>query len=180
MPANIIALSSDITHHFTKQPQSSLRLIAGLGIEGDAHAGITVQHLSRIAKDPRALNLRQVHLIHAELLDELAAQGFTIRPGEMGENITTRGIDLLGLSKGTRLRLGGSAEIEVTGLRNPCSQLNSLAPGLMEAVLERSANGDLVRKCGVMAVVLLSGEVSAGDGVVIMGVPDLFEALGVV
>lgn len=171
MPA-IIALASDAAHQFSKQPRQSIRLIAGLGVEGDAHAGTTVQHLSRIARDPAAPNLRQVHLIHAELLTELAQKGFSVSPGQLGENITTRGIDLLGLMRGTRLRLGREAVIEITGLRNPCHQLNGIAPGLMEAVLDRTADGSLVRKCGVMAVVIEGGELRLGDAIEIAAVPD--------
>jgi MOSC domain-containing protein YiiM len=163
MPATIIALARDNAHRFSKSRQQSLCLIAGLGVEGDAHAGVTVQHLSRMAKDPTVPNLRQVHLIHAELFDELAGKGFTITPGQLGENITTRGIDLLGLSRGTRLRLGDEAEIEITGLRNPCHQINGITPGLMDAVLDRVEDGSLIRKCGVMAVVVRSGGVRVGD-----------------
>ena len=178
MPATIIGLASDASHRFSKQPQHSLTLLAGLGVEGDAHAGRTVQHLSRIAKDPAAPNLRQVHLIHAELFDELAAQGFAIAPGQMGENITTRGIDLLGLSAGTRLRLGETALIEITGLRNPCHQLNGLAPGLMAATLGRDADGELIRKAGVMAVVITGGEIVVGDAITLESVPLVHEPLG--
>ena len=178
MPATIIALASDKAHRFSKQPRQSLDLLAGLGVEGDAHAGRTVQHLSRMAKDPAALNLRQVHLIHAELFDELATQGFAIAPGQMGENITTRGIDLLGLSAGTRLRLGETALIEVTGLRNPCHQLNGLAPGLMAATLDRDAEGELIRKAGVMAVVITGGEIVVGDAITLESVPLVHEPLG--
>ncbi len=180
MPATIIALARDAAHRFSKQRCASLTLLAGLGVEGDAHAGRTVQHLSRIAKDPKAPNLRQVHLIHAELYDELAAKGFTLGPGQLGENITTRGLNLLGLSRGTRLRLGTEAVIEITGLRNPCVQLNGLAPGLMAAVLGRAEDGSLVRKCGVMAVVVTGGEVRVGDGVTLASLPAEFEVLGVV
>ncbi len=180
MPVTIIALSSDPAHRFTKQPRESLRLIAGLGVAGDAHAGITVQHLSRIANDPAMPNLRQVHLIHIELLDELTAKGFAIAPGAMGENVTTRGIDLLALAKGTKLRLGREAVIEITGLRNPCHQLNSLAVGLMSAVLDRAEDGSLIRKCGVMAVVVVGGKVILGDGVEVVGVPERYEELGAV
>ena len=172
MQARIIALSSDPAHRFSKQPRESVRLLAGLGVEGDAHAGVTVQHLSRIAKDPAAPNLRQVHLIHAELFDELATRGFTITPGQLGENVTTRGIDLLGLSRGTRLRLGAEAVIEITGLRNPCHQLNGIAPGLMDAVLDRAPDGSLIRKCGVMAVVVRGGEVRMGDAVAVTECPN--------
>lgn len=180
MAAKIIALSRDSGHRFSKQPSNSLRLVARLGVDGDAHAGATVQHLSRMAKNPAAPNLRQVHLIHAELLDELSAKGFAILPGEMGENITTRGIDLLGLSQGTWLRLGRNAIVEITGLRNPCHQLNALAAGLMNAVLGRADDGSLIRKCGVMAVVVQGGEVQAGAVIEILAVQGQAVKLGVV
>lgn len=180
MPATIIALASDSAHRFSKQARESIRLIAGLGVEGDAHAGVTVQHLSRIARDPTVPNLRQVHLIHTELFDELAERGFAVAPGQLGENVTTRGIDLLALSRGTRLRLGQDALIEITGLRNPCHQINGIAPGLMDAVLDRAADGSLVRKCGVMAVVVTGGEVRTGDNIVVESGPAQFEALLVV
>ena len=132
-------------------------------MDGDAHAGETVQHLSRVRKDPTQPNLRQVHIIHAELHDELAAAGHTVAPGAMGENVTTRGVDLLGLPVGTVLRLGESAVVEVTGLRNPCTQLNGISPGLMAATLDRDADGELVRKAGIMGVVLTGGDVRPGD-----------------
>ena len=177
MKPTIIGLASDDAHRFSKQPCSAVTLRAGLGVEGDAHAGRLVQHLSRVAKDPGAANLRQVHLIHAELFDELAAKGFAIGPGQMGENVTTRGIDLRGLSRGTRLRLGAEAVIEVTGLRNPCHQLNGLAPGLMEAVLGRADDGSLIRKAGVMAVVVTGGEVLVGDAITLDSVPLGYEPL---
>jgi len=146
-----------------KPTREAIKLLAGLGVEGDAHLGKTVKHRSRVARDPSAPNLRQVHLIHAELHDELRAAGFVMAPGEMGENITTSGIDLLGLPSGTRLRLGDAAIIEVTGLRNPCGQLDELQPGLMAATLDRDAEGKLIRKAGVMAVVIEGGVVRAGD-----------------
>ena len=154
-----------------------MTLLAGLGVADDAHAGRQVQHLSRMAKNPSAANLRQVHLIHAELFDELAAQGFMVGPAQMGENVTTRGIDLLGLSRGTRLRLGAEAVIEITGLRNPCHQLNGLAPGLMQAVLGRAADGSVVRKSGVMAVVITSGAVALGDTIQLESLPLAHEPL---
>ena len=180
MPPTIIALARDAEHRFSKPPCDTITLIAGLGVEGDAHAGRTVQHLSRMAKDPAAANLRQIHLIHAELFEELAAKGFAVAPGDLGENITTRGLDLLGLSRRTRLRLGDQAVIEITGLRNPCRQIDGLAQGLMAATLDKAADGSLVRKCGVMAVVVTGGEVRVGDGIVLESVPLGFEALGVV
>jgi MOSC domain-containing protein YiiM len=180
MRSKIIALSSDTKHRFSKQPNNRLRLIAGLGVLGDAHYGATVQHLSRVAKNPAAPNLRQVHLIHAELLEELSAKGFAIAPGAMGENITTSGIDLLGLSQDTRLRLGREVIVEITGLRNPCHQLNAFAPGLMEAVLERAADGSLIRKCGVMAIVVQGGELQLEDAIEILAIPNPTLKLGVV
>lgn len=163
MPAIVVAVSRSGSHCFSKPNVGSIRLLAGLGVEGDAHLGETVKHRSRVARDPTQPNLRQVHLIHAELFDELRAAGFTVRPGEIGENVTTRGVDLLALSAGTRLRLGDEALIEITGLRNPCRQLDRFQPGLMKATLDRDADGDLVRKAGVMAIVLTGGEVRAGD-----------------
>jgi MOSC domain-containing protein YiiM len=162
---SVTAVSRAGRHSFSKGNADAVRLIAGLGVEGDAHSGRTVQHLSRKARTPSAPNLRQVHLIHAELHEELRARGFEVEPGDMGENVTTRGIDLLALPAGTRLRLGEEAVVEVTGLRNPCVQLDRFRAGLMAAVLDRDDAGELVRKAGVMAVVLVGGEVRPGDAV---------------
>ena len=167
MGATVVAVSRSPGHTFSKPGSDGIRLLAGLGVEGDAHLGVTVQHRSRVAKDPTQPNLRQVHLIHAELHDELAAAGFAIAAGEMGENVTTRGIDLLALPAGTRLRLGTNAIVEVTGLRNPCAQLDGLRPGLMAAVLGRDAKGELVRKAGVMGVVVTGGDVRPGDRIAV-------------
>jgi MOSC domain-containing protein YiiM len=171
MSAEVAAVSRDSAHRFSKQSCASIRLIAGLGIEGDAHCGETVQHLSRQARNPEAPNLRQVHLIHAELCDELAAKGFATSPGQLGENITTRGIDLLGLSRGAQLRLGSEAVIEITGLRNPCQQLDRFASGLKAAVLDFGPDGSLIRKCGVMGIVIAGGEVHVGDDIAIGFLP---------
>ena len=157
------AVCRDTAHRFGKPCREAIRLRAGLGVEGDAHCGRTVRHRSRVARDPTQPNLRQVHLIHAELHEALRRLGFAVAPGEMGENVTTRGLDLLGLPRGARLHLGAAAVIEVTGLRNPCAQLDRFRPGLMAAVLGRDAEGRLVRKAGVMAVVLAGGEVRPGD-----------------
>lgn len=173
----VVAVARDGAHRFSKPVCDVIRLIAGLGVAGDAHQGAKVQHRSRVVKDPGQPNLRQVHLIHAELLDELAARGFAVPPGAMGENVLTRGVDLLGLSAGTRLRLGSEAVVEVTGLRNPCAQLDGYAPGLMRAVLDRAADGSLIRKAGVMAVVIAGGAVRAGDAVAVASVPAAFRAL---
>ena len=151
------------THAMVKPNRRSIRLLAGLGVESDAHQGTTVRHRSRAARDPNQPNLRQVHLIHAELHDELRGAGFSIAAGQMGENITTRGIDLLSLPRGARLTLGDAAVVEVTGLRNPCSQLENLQSGLMRAVLDRDSHGNLVRKAGIMSIVESGGEVKPGD-----------------
>jgi MOSC domain-containing protein YiiM len=124
-----------------------------------------VKHRSRVAADPTQPNLRQVHLLHAELFDELAVAGFALKPGDMGENLTTRGIDLLGLPTGTRLQLGDDALVEITGLRNPCAQIEAFRPGLLKAVLGRDAKGALIRKAGIMGIVLKGGEVRPGDPV---------------
>jgi len=161
----VIAVSRSAGHTFSKPNEGSIRLIEGLGVEGDAHLGVTVKHRSRVAKDPTVPNLRQVHLIHAELIDELEAAGFRVWPGAMGENVTTRGVNLLGLPTGTILRLGPEAAVEVTGLRNPCRQLNDFQPGLMNATLDRDADGNLIRKAGIMAVVRAPGEIKPGDRV---------------
>ncbi|MGE7469191.1 MOSC domain-containing protein [Bosea sp. NPDC003192] len=161
----IVAVARDDGHRFSKPILPAIRLLAGLGVEGDAHCGKTVKHRSRVAVDPTQPNLRQVHLIHAELFEELADKGFSLQPGDMGENVTTRGLDLLGLPAGTRLRLGSEALVEVTGLRNPCVQIEAFQPGLLKAVLGRDADGNLIRKAGVMAVVLQGGEVHPGDSI---------------
>jgi MOSC domain-containing protein YiiM len=159
----IIAVARDEGHRFSKPILPAIRLLSGLGVEGDAHCGKTVKHRSRVKVDPTQPNLRQFHLIHAELFEELAGEGFSLRPGDMGENITTRGLDLLALPAGTRLRLGSDALVEVTGLRNPCVQIEAFRPGLLKAVLGRDADGNLIRKAGIMGIVLQGGEVRAGD-----------------
>jgi MOSC domain-containing protein YiiM len=165
MDGIIEAVSRSGAHTFGKANRDAIRLLAGLGVEGDAHLGETVKHRSRVARDPTQPNLRQVHLIHAELHDELRAAGFVVGPGEMGENVTTRGVDLLALPVGARLHLGDAAVVEVTGLRNPCYQLDHFQPGLMAAVLDRDEHGGLVRKAGVMGVVVTGGELRPGDAV---------------
>lgn len=161
----IVAIARNEGHRFSKPILPAIRLLAGLGVEGDAHCGETVKHRSRVAVDPTQPNLRQVHLIHAELFEELAGKGFSLRPGDMGENVTTRGLDLLGLPTGTRMRLGPDALVEITGLRNPCVQIEAFQPGLLKAVLGRDGDGKLIRKAGVMAIVLAGGEVRPGDSI---------------
>lgn len=163
--AEIVAVARDEGHRFSKPLLPAIRLLAGLGVEGDAHCGETVKHRSRVAVDPTQPNLRQVHLIQAELFEELAARGFSLRPGDMGENVTTRGLDLLALPTSAQLRLGPNALVEITGLRNPCVQIEAFQPGLLKAVLGRDANGGLIRKAGIMAIVLEGGEVRPGDSI---------------
>jgi MOSC domain-containing protein YiiM len=165
MGGTIIAVSCSPVHGMIKANQDCIRLLPGLGVAGDAHLGATVRHRSRMARDPTQPNLRQVHLIHAELHDALRAAGFVVSPGQMGENVTTRGIDLLGLPTGAWLRLGRAAIVEATGLRNPCVQLDGIQPGLMAATLGRDARGNLIRKAGIMAIVLVGGEIRPGDAI---------------
>lgn len=167
MSGIVTAVSCSPVHAFTKPNQLLIRLVAGRGVAGDAHLGEKVKHRSRVRKNPDDPNLRQVHLIHEELFAELRAAGFEIAAGAIGENVTTRGIDLLGMPSGARLRLGPDAVIEVTGLRNPCRQLDAFRPGLMAAVLGRDAAGRLVRKAGIMAVVIRGGDVRPGDSIAV-------------
>lgn len=167
VPARVIAVSRSAGHTFTKTPRASIRLIAGLGVEADAHQGLTVKHVSRVKRDPTQPNLRQVHLIHSELHDELQRLGFAVAAGDMGENVTTRGVDLLALPQGARLHLGTEAVVEITGLRNPCVQLDRFQPGLLSAVLERGADGSIIRKSGVMSIVLVGGEVRPDDAIIV-------------
>lgn len=161
--ASVVALHRSSRHDFSKQPVDRVELVAGVGIEGDAHAGPLVQHRSRVAADPTRPNLRQVHLIDRELLDLLAAAGHDVRPGDLGENVTTEGIDLHGLGVGSVLRLGDHALVAVTGLRNPCGQIERFRPGLLALLRRRDDGGELLRRTGIMGVVVLGGTVRAGD-----------------
>jgi MOSC domain-containing protein YiiM len=165
MSGTVTAVSSNGEYSFTKPNRDSVRLLTGLGVEGDVHAGVTVKHRSRVAQDPTQPNLRQVHLIHEELFAEVGEEGFKVVPGELGENITTRGIDLLGLPVGTLLRIGDSAVLEVTGLRNPCLQIDVFQDGLLKQVVGRDEAGNIVRKAGIMSVVKEGGVVRPGDAI---------------
>lgn len=161
----VLAVSTSRDHTFSKTNRTGITLLAGLGVEGDAHAGVTVKHRSRVARDPSQPNLRQVHLLHAELFAEVAEAGFTVTPGRLGENVTTRGVDLLGLPVGTLLHLGAEAVVEVTGLRNPCGQIDAFQDGLLQQVVGRDESGGIVRKSGIMGVVKRGGVVRPGDGI---------------
>lgn len=172
--ARVVSVSRDDEHRFSKPVRHEITLVAGLGVEGDAHFGATVQHLSRMRRDPSQPNLRQVHLIHRELFDEVDAR---VAPGELGENITTEGLDLLALPRGTRLSFGEDAVVEVTGLRNPCVQIDRFEPGLLKQVVSTDDEGRTVRKAGVMAVVVSGGVVRPGDRVEIAWPAEPHEAL---
>jgi MOSC domain len=163
----VAGLSRSAGHRFGKDAADRLTLLAGLGVGGDCHAGSTVQHLSRVRRDPRQLNLRQVHLMAAELYDELTDKRFDLTPGQLGENVTTTGVDLLALARGTRLSIGAEVVLEVTGLRNPCVQIDRFRPGLLAEMLYRDAEGQVVRRAGVMAVVVAGGEVVVGDTITV-------------
>lgn len=167
MSGQVVAVSCSASHTFSKGKQEAIELVEGLGVAGDAHAGTTVKHRSRVAANPDQPNLRQVHLIHSELHDELRTTGFEVAAGQMGENITTKGVDLLDLPTGTRLRIGNYAIIEITGLRNPCLQLEQIQSGLMAAVLDRDDQGNLVRKAGIMGIVVVGGSVQPGDPIIV-------------
>ncbi|WP_316778771.1 MOSC domain-containing protein [Streptomyces sasae] len=159
----VTAVSRNDVYSFTKPNRESITLLAGLGVEGDVHAGVTVKHRSRVAQDPSQPNLRQVHLIHEELFEEVRGAGFGVGAGELGENITTRGVDLLALPTGTLLHIGEDAVVEVTGLRNPCLQIDGFQQGLLKQVVGRDESGQVVRKAGVMSVVKVGGVVRPGD-----------------
>jgi MOSC domain-containing protein YiiM len=176
--AVVVAVSRSPSHTLSKPNQAAIRLLPGLGVEGDAHMGVTTRHRYLAARDPGRPNLTQVHLVHAELHDELRGKGFDLSAGQMGENVTTRGIDLLKLPAGTRLHLGDTAVVELTGLRGPCRQLDHIQKGLMAATLEHDGGGKVVRKAGVMAVVLAGGEVRPGDAVRVELPPEPHRPLG--
>jgi MOSC domain-containing protein YiiM len=176
-PARVVAVHAKASHAFSKDRAGQIDLVEGLGVAGDAHFGATVKHRSRVAKDPTQPNLRQVHLLQRELLLELASQGLAVEPGQLGENITTTGLELLSLAEGTVLGIGATATLRITGLRNPCAQIEAFRPGLLAAVLGRAPDGSLVRKAGVMAIVLQSGRVAAGDEIRVVHEPEQHRTL---
>jgi len=161
----VMSVGAGEAHTFSKPPRGSVTLLAGLGVQGDAHQGKTVKHRSRVARDPTQPNFRHVHILQTELFDELADRGFQVSPGDLGENISTRGLDLLGLCRGTRLHFSRGPVVEVTGLRNPCGQIETFCKGLLAAVVERDQNGGIIRKAGIMGIVVRGGEVRPGDAI---------------
>jgi hypothetical protein len=163
----VVAVSSNGEHAFIKPTRPAIRLLAGLGVEGDAHCGVTVKHRSRVARDPEQPNLRQVHLIHTELHEELRAKGYAVDVDQLGENVATADLDLLGLPTGTLLRLGAEAVVEVTGLRNPCLQIENFSTGMLGEVVGRDDAGDVVRRAGIMSVVLTGGDIRPGDPITV-------------
>ena len=177
MIGRVASLSLSSSYTFSKDTTERVRIVEGLGLEGDVHAGETVKHRSRVAKDPTQPNLRQVHLIPAELLDELVAEGYDVFPGRLGENVLTRDLDLHALPTGTRLEIGADVVLELTGLRNPCGQLNGVKPGLMKRLTYEDEDGNTVRRGGVMSIVLASGEVSRGDEIRVVLPPEPHRAL---
>jgi MOSC domain-containing protein YiiM len=162
----VVAVHRSPTHTFSKSPAEAVMLLEGLGVEGDAHCGVTVKHRSRVAADASQPNLRQVHLMHAELFDELAAAGHRVQPGDLGENITTSGVDLLRLPVGSRLSIG-DAVVTVTGLRNPCRQIDDFRPGMLKQVLRTTVDGQVERLTGVMGIVSRGGRVAPGDRIMV-------------
>ena len=167
----VVAVAKDATHRFSKTPCDAIDLIVGQGVAGDAHAGATVKHRSRVRRDPSQPNLRQVHLLPVELIESLRAQGFDVAPSVMGENVTTQDIDLLALPTGTQLTLGGEAVVEITGLRNPCTQLDGYQEGLMGALRKRGPDGEIVRLAGVMGIVRAAGQIRPEDEIAIARPP---------
>lgn len=160
----VVGVHRDTEHRFSKESVEKIRIIAGIGVENDAHAGDRVQHGSRVRADPTQPNLRQVHLMQVELFAELRAKGFVVEPGDLGENITTSGIDLLALGRGAILRIGEQVALQVTGLRNPCSQIEAFAPGLLKEVAAKTNQG-VERKAGIMCIALEDGSVKPGDAI---------------
>ncbi|TFC73629.1 MOSC domain-containing protein [Cryobacterium sp. TMS1-20-1] len=164
-PGTVVSVSRDDLHRFSKPAVASIRLLAGIGVEGDSHAGVTVQHRYAKKRNPLAPNLCQVHFMAAELFDDLVPTGYTVTPGELGENVTTAGIDLMTLPLGTRLHLGADAVVSITGMRSPCSLINGYQKGLMKQLITTDAVGTVHRRGGIMGVVVTGGVVKPGDGI---------------
>ena len=176
----VLAVSRSAKHGVGKIPQDAIRLLAGLGVEGDAHAGTTVQHLYRMKLDPTAPNLAQVHFLHAELFDEMASKGFALEAGTLGENVLTQGIDLINLPTGTIFRIGAEAVVEISGIRDPCKQIDRIAKGLTKTLFDRDIDGGVVRKAGIMGVVVTGGTVTPGDTIAVTLPPEPHRRLVVV
>jgi MOSC domain-containing protein YiiM len=175
--ATVSSVAKDGQHRFSKRPEDRIVLVEGHGVDGDAHAGPTVQHRSRVAADPTQPNLRQVHLLQSEFLSTAREAGFEVAPGDLGENILTSGIDLLALPCDTLLRIGRDAVVRVTGLRNPCRQIDDFRKGLLGLAVGRGLDGEVVRRAGVMAVVTASGSVTVGDPITAVLPPEPHQRL---
>lgn len=175
--AHVASVNVSTVHSFSKAPALEARLLQGLGVEGDAHCGTTVRHRFDRRRDPQRPNLRQVHLLGTEVFDELLQHGHQVRPGDLGENVTTTGIDLVALPRGTRLLLGPEAVVRLTGLRNPCRQIEEFGEGLLAVAVTRDQAGAVVRRAGVMGVVERGGEVTVGDPVVVQRPPEPHQPL---
>lgn len=167
MNATVISVSRSSGHSFRKACEESINLIEGFGVEGDVHAGKKIKHTFLAKEDPDRKNIRQIHLIAAELFTELKGKGFNVDPGQLGENITTEGIDLLSLPTGTLLHIGNGAVIELTALRQPCIQIDEFQQGLLKEVVYKDSGGNIIRKVGVMGVILVSGAVSPNDEIIV-------------
>lgn len=172
---SVSGVSSDAEHRFSKPPKQHITLVENHGVEGDAHAGKHVRHRFIAKVRPMQANRRQVHLIRAELFDELREAGHPIGPGDLGENVTTAGLKLEHLPLGTRLHLGETAVVELTGLRTPCALIDRFQKGLRKKML-----GGVLRpkyKCGVLGVVVAGGRVEPGDRVRVEAPPPPFAPL---
>jgi MOSC domain-containing protein YiiM len=161
----VVAVASKEKHEFSKRTRHAITLVEDHGVEGDVHAGRVIQHRYLAKKMPVMPNNRQVHLIASELFTELGLSGFNVSPGELGENITTAGLDLTNLPLGTRLRLGSSAVVEITGLRTPCSLIDRFQKGLKRAMIMKHEQPRF--RCGVLGVAKATGKIAPGDPIIV-------------
>jgi MOSC domain len=162
LQGTVVAVAADRGHRFSKPTRDRIVLLEGHGVEGDAHAGPFVRHRYLARRRPRVPNLRQVHLIPSELFRSLSEAGFEVAAGDLGENITTTGLDLERMPLGTLIEFGLMAMIELTGLRTPCVLIDRFQAGLKRQVLSSDETGPPF-KCGVLGVVRSGGPVAAGD-----------------
>jgi len=173
---SVLSVSMSSSHGFSKRPTDYIYLLSGCGVQGDVHCSGAAS----------SNNKRQVHLIASELLTELArkdskGRAYIISPGALGENITTKGIDLVGLNEGTRLHFGDGddhAIVRITGLRNPKKRLDEWPKGLLDRCAMKNKKGEITgRKIGVMGIVEEDGFVQPGH-MVYVEKPKTAKALG--